>query len=73
MSFTDSNLSVFKLPTSTVCQVEALWAQVHLPLQAPILVGCVYMPPSSKVSYLDDLCTGFDQATDSNKRSIYLG
>ena len=56
-----------------VCQLEALWAQVHLPHQAPILVGCVYRPPSSKVSYLDDLCTGFDQATDSNIDLFTLG
>lgn len=56
-----------------VCQVEALWAQVHLPHQAAILVGCVYRPPSSKVSYLDDLCTGFDQATDSNRDVFILG
>ena len=26
-----------------VGQIEALWAQVHLPHQAPILVGCVYI------------------------------
>jgi exonuclease III len=56
-----------------VCQIEALWAQVHLPHQAPILAGYVYKPPSSKVSYLDNLCTGFYQATDSNRAVIILG
>ena len=34
---------------------------------------CVYRPPSSTVSYLDDLCTGFDQATDSNRDVFILG
>jgi hypothetical protein len=55
-----------------VCQVEALWPQVDLPDQTPILLGCVYRPLSSKVSYLDDKCTGFDQATDSNRDAQYL-
>jgi exonuclease III len=63
----------FKRRDDNICQIEALWAQVHLLHQAPILVGCVFRPPSSKVSYLDYLCTGFEQATDRNRDAIILG
>lgn len=56
-----------------VNQVEVLWVQLQLPHQSPILVGCVYRPPSSNAAYLNDLCESIDRATDENRDVFLLG
>ena len=34
------------------CKIEALWIQVYLPHLRPILVGCLYRPPSANIQHL---------------------
>lgn len=52
--------------------IEALWI-VHLQHAKPILVGCVYRPPSAKIQYLDEICDMFDAVCDQKREIFILG
>lgn len=49
-----------------VGQADVIWVHMQLPHQLPMLTGCVYSPPKSKMSYLEDLCSSIDKATEEN-------
>lgn len=56
-----------------LCNIEALWVQVHLPHLKPILVGCYYKPPSANIQYLNEICDMFDVVCDEKREIFILG
>ena len=53
--------------------LEILWIEIHLPLQQPMLIRCVYRPPKSNALYLDKICESIDFALDERIELFMLG
>lgn len=53
--------------------IEILWIQIHLPFQQPTLIGCVYRPPNSNISYLNKICESMDLAMNERRDLFVLG
>ena len=51
--------------------IEALWLQIQLPHTKHILVCCGYRPPRSDISYLENICTMLQHATESNSEIVF--
>ena len=52
---------------------ETIWVQMNLPHMKPILFGCEYRKPSSKIDYLENICTMLDKVCDLGFETFYLG
>ena len=59
-----------KIPDLMAADIEVIWLQINLPHIKPVLIGCVYRPPSANVDYLNQMCLMLDQACDLGHASL---
>ena len=57
----------------TAADIEVIWLQINLPHIKPLLIGCVYRPPSANVDYLNQMCLMLDQVCDLGHETYLLG
>ena len=53
--------------------LEVLWLEAQIPHLKPILIGCCYRPPNSRIEYLDSICNMLDQVCDTNYEIYFMG
>lgn len=53
--------------------IEVIWLQISLPHAKPLLIGCVYRPPSANMDYLNQLCLMLDEVCDLGHEIYFLG
>ena len=56
--------------TSVSSHVENLWVEVKLSPTLPCLISCMYIPPSSRIEYLNGMLDILDKATAEDKNII---
>ena len=62
-----------KIPDLMAADIEVIWLQINLPHIKPLLIGCVYRPPSANVDYLNQMCLMLDQVCDLGHETYLLG
>ena len=71
--YVQNNIPVKVRMDLMVDDIEVIWLQINLPYVKPLLIGCVYRPPSSPMDYLDQLCLMLDKVCDLGHETYFLG
>ena len=71
--YVQNNIPVKVRMDLMVDDIEVIWLQINLPYVKPLLIGCVYRPPSAPMDYLDQLCLMLDKVCDLGHETYFLG
>lgn len=50
-----------------------MWIKVNSTYTRPLLIGCVYRPPSADISYYESMLNHFEHILDKDNDIIILG
>ena len=71
--YVQNHIPVNMRPDLMAADIEVIWLQMNLPHIKPVLIGCVYRPPSANVDYLNQMCLMLDQVFDLGHETYILG
>jgi len=71
--FINSNIPHKRRADLEINGIELLWTEIHLPYVQPILIGCLYRPPSAKAEYLNTIVQSLETVSNGDKEVMILG